>query len=112
MTVCSFFEHSITDNTLNENVHGVVSVHPDNMLMRGKFNPNDLICISHKGRNTLGILRFEINSKDFTKNSIQLTWNQRRDLFPEGTEGNLVMLEISKGNFIDAIVFFFESLGN
>jgi hypothetical protein len=110
MSSHSLFENFINDKLFTDYQFGVVRLHHDNEEIRKKFKTNDLVVIVHHGRKTRGILRFEIGVAGFNKNSIYLTWNQRRDLALSNNEKNILALEIRKGNFSDSLLYFFDSL--
>lgn len=112
MSIYSLFENFTDDKCFDYYPYGAVRLHPDNRFIHGKFKTDDLIVITYRGKQTLGILKFENGISDFNKNSIYLTKDQRRDLSLPGTEEYELHLEIKKGNLLHAIIYFFESLSH
>ncbi len=110
MYIHSLFEKSTEDKLYSDTQYGVIRLHQENEEIRKKFKTNDLVVIAHHGKKTVGILRFETGIAEFTKNSIYLTWDQRRDLAISENRENIIALEIRKGNFVDTLLYFFDSL--
>ncbi len=110
MSTHSLFEKFTDDKLFTNTQCGIIRLHHDNEEIRKKFKSNDLVVIVHHGKKIVGILRFETGIADFTKNSIYLTWDQRRDLALSEHNENIIALEIRKGNFVDTLLYFFDSL--
>ena len=110
MSTHSLFEKFTNDKLFSDTQYGVIRLHHDNEEIRKKFKTNELVVVAHHGKKTIGILRFETGITDFTKNSIYLTWDQRRDLALSENGENIIALEIRKGIFVDTLLYFFDSL--
>lgn len=110
MSTHSLFEKFTDDKLFSDTQYGLIRLHRDNEEIRKKFKTNDLVVIAHHGKKTVGVLRFETGIADFTKNSIYLTWDQRRDLALSQNNENIIALEIGKGNFLDTLLYFLDSL--
>jgi len=112
MSAYSLFENFTDDKSFSDYPYATVRLHSDNQSVKGKFKTNDLVVITFKGRQTLGVLKFEKDISDFNRNSIYLTRDQRRDLGLNTNEDYILHLEIRKGNLLHSIIYFFESLGH
>lgn len=110
MSTYSFFEKFTDDKLFSPTQYGVIRVHRGNEEIRKKFNANDLVIITHQEREIMGILKFETGNAEFNKKSIYLTWDQRRDLALSENKESIIALEIRKGNLVDNLLYFFDSL--
>jgi len=110
MSTHSLFENFTDDKSFTVYQYGAVRLHRDNEEIRKKFKENDLVVITRHGKKTFGVVRLEAGITDFNKNSIYLTLNQRRDLALSENKENIIALEIRKGNFVDSLFYFFDSL--
>jgi len=106
----SFFDNYIDDLNSYEITYGVVRVHPANELLREKFKEGDLVVITHRDKQIVSVLRFDMEIPGFTKNSIYIHRQQRYDLVLPGKEEKVIHLEIKKGNFVDTLFYFLDSL--
>lgn len=106
----SLFENYIDDTNTIEVTYGVIRVHPANQLLREKFKPGDLVVITHQDKQIVCLLRFDMDIPGFTKKSIYIHQQQRYNLALPGREEKFIHLEIKKGNFVDALHYFFDSL--
>jgi len=110
MLTHSLFENFIGDSLFRNNAFGIIRVHPDNEIIRGKFKSNDLVVITHQARQTLGKLKFDTGVTNFSKYSICFSSEQRRDLALAGIEDEVIALEIRKGNWYHVIIYFVDSI--